>query len=52
MRIRLYIISFFIGLSVGSVQAQENSARQIYNQAESEYEVGRIEQSLSLLQSN
>ena len=52
MRIRLYIISIIVSLSALTAQAQENSARQIYNQAESEYDIGRIEQSLSLLQSN
>ena len=35
-----------------SVCGQDNSARQIYNQAESEYDIGRIEQALLLLQGN
>ncbi len=35
-----------------SVSGQEITPRQIYNQAESDYDIGRIEQSLSLLQSN
>lgn len=40
-------------MSALNVLAQEtNTSRQIYNQAESEYDVGRIEKSLSLLQAN
>ena len=41
-----------IGLCLTSVcmHAQENVSRQIFNQAESEYGVGRIEQAIQLLQ--
>ncbi len=43
-----------IGLCLASLctQAQENTVRQIYQQAESEYEIGRIEQAIQLLQDN
>ena len=41
-----------ICLSALPAQAQENATRQIYNQAESEYTIGRIEQALTLLQDN
>ena len=51
MRIRLII---FIGLCLSSLcaNAQENVSRQIFNQAESEYNVGRIDQAIELLQDN
>ena len=51
MRIRLII---FIGLCLSSLctYAQENVSRQIFNQAESEYNVGRIDQAIELLQDN
>ena len=40
-------------MALATVRAQENSSlRQVYTQAESEYELGRIEQALDLLQSN
>ena len=50
-RIRLII---FIGLCLSSLctYAQENVSRQIFNQAESEYNVGRIDQAIELLQDN
>lgn len=43
---------FLIGLCLMSlcIHAQENPSRQIYNQAESEYRVGRIDQAIQLLQ--
>jgi len=37
-------------LTALSASAQENTARQIYNQAEGEYAIGRIEQALDILQ--
>lgn len=39
-------------LTALSASAQENTARQIYNQAEGEYAIGRIEQALDILQNN
>ena len=39
-------------LAVLPVGGQENTTRQIYYQAESEYDVGRIEQALTILQDN
>ena len=48
MKKRLYIIIYIaIFLSTHSVYAQE---RQILNQAESEYDIGRVDQALKLLQ--
>ena len=39
-------------LTVLPVAGQENTTRQIYYQAESEYDIGRIEQALTILQDN
>ena len=39
-------------LTVLPVVGQENTTRQIYYQAESEYDIGRIEQALTILQDN
>ena len=39
-------------LTVLPVGGQENTTRQIYYQAESEYDIGRIDQALTLLQDN
>ena len=39
-------------LTVLPVGGQENTTRQIYYQAESEYNIGRIEQALTILQDN
>lgn len=47
-KLRLFILIGFCLLSV-SIHAQENTARQILNQAESEYDIGRIEQAIQLL---
>ena len=52
MRIRFYLISIIFCLSTLSAQAQDSSARQIYNQAENEYDIGRIEQAMSIMQDN
>jgi len=63
MKIRFCFISIIICLSALSAQAQErlqagdgttgiSSVRQIYSQAESEYNIGRIEQAVTILQSN
>ena len=46
------ILSIVLCLSTFSVYAQENASRQIYNQAEREYNIGRIDQSIQLLQDN
>ena len=53
MKKKLHLF-LLIGLCLTSlcIHAQENSSRQIYNQAESEYGVGRIEQAIQLLQGN
>jgi iron complex outermembrane receptor protein len=50
---KLHLFLIF-GLCLWSlcVHAQESTSRQIYNQAESEYEIGRIDQAIQLLQSN
>ena len=50
-KLHLFIV---LGLSLWSlcVHAQESTSRQIFNQAESEYEIGRIDQAIQLLQSN
>ena len=47
--LHLAILIAFCLLSV-CTHAQENAPRQILNQAESEYEIGRIEQAIELLQ--
>ena len=54
MKSRLYLIIIIAVcfLTSGSVKAQDNSVRQIYSQAESDYETGRVEQALSTLQAN
>ena len=52
MKTRLYLIILIMWLTALSASAQENTARQIYNQAEGEYAIGRIEQALDILQSN
>jgi iron complex outermembrane receptor protein len=54
MKSRLYLIIIIAVcfLTPGSVKAQDNSVRQIYSQAESDYETGRVEQALSTLQAN
>ena len=52
MRIRFYLISIAISLTALSTQAQESSVRQAYNQAENEYNIGRIEQAVALLQND
>ena len=49
---KFHLIAIIICLLPLSAQAQESSVRQIYNQAESEYDLGRIEQAISLLQDN
>ena len=52
MRIRFYLISIIVCLSALSVQAQDSSVRQIYNEAEREYDIGRVEQAVSILNDN
>ena len=49
---RLHLIIFILLLTVLPVGGQENTTRQIYYQAESEYDIGRIDQALTLLQDN
>lgn len=46
------IITLIFWLSALSVHAQENASRQIFNQAESEFAIGRVEQAIQLLQDN
>ena len=48
---RLYIILFLIAFLL-SAHAQNSNMRQIYDQAESEYQIGRIEQAVDLLEDN
>lgn len=48
---KIYLILWLCLFSLCS-HAQENNARQIFNQAESEYDVGRIDQAIQLLQDN
>ena len=43
------ILLFLLCLPPARLYAQESTIRQIYNQAESEYETGRIEQAIQLL---
>ena len=38
--------------TVLTVNAQESNVRQIYDQAENDYQIGRIEQAMDLLQDN
>ena len=54
MKKRLYLIILLSGflLTTLPVNGQENTYRQIYNQAENDYNIGRIDQSLALLQDN
>ena len=49
---RHLIIIIICLLTTLSVSGQDYTARQIYAQAESEYDIGRIEQALLLLQGN
>ena len=53
MKIKLHLI-ILIGLLLANspVYGQERTLRQIYNEAESDYEIGRVEQALTLLQAN
>ena len=50
-RLHLIIYIVFILASL-TASAQEDTPRQIYNQAETDYEIGRVEQAFSLLQNN
>jgi len=52
MKLKLYLIIYILSLVLASANAQEKSLRQIYNQAENDYEIGRVEQALTLLQDN
>lgn len=52
MNIRQTLIVIGFLLSVISVNAQETSPRQLYEQAEEEYTIGRISQAFSLLHDN
>jgi iron complex outermembrane receptor protein len=55
MKKRLYLVIYILValLSPQHVEAQDNNeSRQIYLQAEEEYQVGRLEQALKLLQTN
>ena len=51
MKRRLYLIILAMAM-LFPVQAQEVSIRQIYDQAESDYQIGRIEQAMDLLKEN
>lgn len=52
MKRRLYLIIILGLLLTASPVSGQETRRQIYNQAESEYDIGRIEQALLLLQTN
>ena len=52
MRQRLYLIILWAMATVLTVNAQESNVRQIYDQAENDYQIGRIEQAMDLLQDN
>ena len=49
---RHLILLIILCLTSLCIHAQESSSRQIYNQAESEYTIGRIDQAIQLLQDN
>ena len=51
MKRRLNLIILAMAMLL-PVQAQEVSIRQIYDQAESDYQIGRIEQAMDLLKEN
>lgn len=52
MKTRQHLIIIMLLLTALTVSGQESTSRQIYNQAESEYAIGRIEQALAILQKN
>ena len=52
MRQRLYLIILWAMATVLTVNAQESNVRLIYDQAENDYQIGRIEQAMDLLQDN
>ena len=52
MNRRLHLIVLLVSLTLASAKAQDNTTRQIYAQAENDYEIGRVEQALSTLQEN
>ena len=52
MKRRLYLIIIIVCLALASAKAQNNTTRQIYAQAENDYEIGRVEHALSTLQEN
>ena len=51
IRLLLFYLFTFTPLAL-SAQEADGSLRQIYEQAENDYQIGRLEQSLELLQSN
>ena len=51
MKKRIYLIIYMAAILL-QVHAQNESMRQIYDQAESEYQIGRIEQAIDLLQTH
>lgn len=52
MNFRRYLILIMIALTMPLCGIAQEQLRQIYNQAESDYEIGRIEQACELLQEN
>ena len=52
MKIRLHLIIFLFSLALFSAHAQDNTIRQLYSHAESDYEIGRVEQALDILEKN
>ena len=52
MKTRLHLLILILLLTGLTASGQDSTPRQIYYQAESEYDIGRIEQALSILQKN
>ena len=51
MNKKIYLIFITLFVVLSTVKAQDNNLRQIYDEAEDEYEIGRIEQAKDLLES-
>ena len=51
MKKRIYLIIYMVAIML-QVHAQNESMRQVYDQAESEYQIGRLDQAIDLLQTH
>ena len=52
MRLRLHLILYILSalpLTVSTAYGQDNTSRQIYNQAEVEYDIGQLDQAITTL---